>query len=39
MCIDRWLKYVYPLCTVGSYSGSGGVAPTIVNVSEDGCEW
>jgi len=39
MCIDRCLKYVSPLCTVGSYSGSGGIAPTIVNLTIDGGEW
>jgi len=25
------VEVVYPLCTVGSYKDSGGVAPSIVN--------
>jgi len=32
-------KVVYPLCSVSSYMGSGGITPPIVNLTADGCEW
>jgi len=30
---------VVKVCTMGSYRGSGGIAPPVVNVSVDGDGW